>query len=1082
MATLLFVSPTGSDSWSGRIPDRNPAGTDGPFATLERARDAIRAMRASAGLPAGGVHVVLREGDYFRTGPFELGPEDSGTSRAPIRYVAAPRERVRLIGGRALAGFRPVADPAVLARLPPASRPHVLELDLRALGIADFGTYAPRGHGGGSALAALELFFDREPMTVAQWPKHSPLPNREFDRIAEVRGDRLVYTDDRPARWASHADVFLHGYFTLDWASTIARMVSIDAARKEITLDPPRAGHYGMRAGGRFHYFHVLDELSAPGEWYLDWTTGLLYFWPPAEPASGEALVSTLTDPLLRMQDVAHVSFEGLTLECTRGDGVTIDGGADLAIAGCELRNIGRDAVRIRGGLRHAVAGCEISRTGECGVRIEAGDRRTLTPCRHRVHNCHIHHIARGGWTYFGAVHIWMSCGVTVTHNRVHDHRHALLFFKGNDTTIAFNEFYNSTLESDDAGCFITGRDFTFQGNRILHNHIHHGGASGNWSSCTYGVMLDDCAGGTEFEGNVFERIDRAVFAGGGINSRAVNNVFVTCTPAVWFDERGASCRADHGERMVHVFMKEQFYAVKANEPPYATRYPHLDMVHDALQRGTGVLAKGGCVARNIVVGSEGPWLFTHWTEFPDYFEFHDNLVGEDPGFEDHALGIYALRPDSPAFARIGFAPIRFREMGLVRDALRPAIADVRTALEVVRPIGADGQPGRARLRIRNDGDVRASGVELVEFRLKRHGPGPAWVEVAYDVPPGHEAAYEFDVALPSALLQGCFDVYLIGRGHDIRPAWGAMPVAYSLDSRVEVLRPPVAGRRPAPGRVRLVVRHVGTDPVDQPIRVIAHPDGATVSGNGSVPCRLEPGQELVSEIDVDIPAAGGTEATPPVSRVVLTTAGANLKPGRGDAIVEYPLPLLPDGVEPADLDRALADEPAYPVAGVPLRAESGHIADVRLGVTAGAFALAGVVRDANVMATEMIWDGSCIEVFGCSPDRERLRGRFDEIPIGQVYLVPAAGDAPARAFRAVGQEAPPAPEIRFETEPAPDGYRFRALIPFGLLAVNPESRRFLFEIQVTTGLDADKRQRRANLFGSLAAYQESDRYAMAVF
>ena len=40
------VSPRGNDAWSGRLSD--PNATDGPFATLERARDAIRALRTDA--------------------------------------------------------------------------------------------------------------------------------------------------------------------------------------------------------------------------------------------------------------------------------------------------------------------------------------------------------------------------------------------------------------------------------------------------------------------------------------------------------------------------------------------------------------------------------------------------------------------------------------------------------------------------------------------------------------------------------------------------------------------------------------------------------------------------------------------------------------------------------------------------------------------------------------------------------------------------------------------------------------------------------------------------------------------------
>jgi hypothetical protein len=41
----FYVAPGANDAWSGLLPTPNAAKTDGPFATLERARDEIRARR-----------------------------------------------------------------------------------------------------------------------------------------------------------------------------------------------------------------------------------------------------------------------------------------------------------------------------------------------------------------------------------------------------------------------------------------------------------------------------------------------------------------------------------------------------------------------------------------------------------------------------------------------------------------------------------------------------------------------------------------------------------------------------------------------------------------------------------------------------------------------------------------------------------------------------------------------------------------------------------------------------------------------------------------------------------------------------
>src|SRR5262249_36514601 len=99
-AVEFFVSPKGDDTWSGRV--AIPGQNDGPFATLRRARDAVRALlkTSTERLP---VRVVLRGGTYFLDAVVEFGPEDSGTENAPVTYAAAPGEQVILSGGKRLA-------------------------------------------------------------------------------------------------------------------------------------------------------------------------------------------------------------------------------------------------------------------------------------------------------------------------------------------------------------------------------------------------------------------------------------------------------------------------------------------------------------------------------------------------------------------------------------------------------------------------------------------------------------------------------------------------------------------------------------------------------------------------------------------------------------------------------------------------------------------------------------------------------------------------------------------------------------------------------------------------------------------
>gem|GEM_PF-3263554 len=1063
----LFVSLEGDDAWSGRRPESGK--NDGPFATLERARYEIRALKA-AGLPEGGVTVFLRGGKYFRESAFTLTAEDSGTATAPIVYRAHPGEEVRLIGGREIGGFTK-PDTATLQRLPETARGHAVQVSLPALGITDYGAYVPRGHGGGSGNAALELFVNGRPLTPARWPNVS-LPNLGFETVKDSRDGKVVYTDERPRGWAAYDDIYLHGYFALDWASTIVKVVSLDPDTHEITVDPPGAGHYGVRPGGRFFYFNVLEELDEPGEWHLDRSTGLLTLWPPEPLEESEIIVSLLDGPLIELREVEHVSFIGLTLEAMRGDAVSITGGKDVSVVGCTLRNVGKDGVAIRGGLDHQVVSCDIFNTGECGVRMHAGDRVKLIPCNHRMHNCHLHHIAREGWTYFGAVELNETCGAVVSHNRMHDHRHALMCFRGNENIIEHNEFYNFTLEGDDCGCLYTGRKFDYQGNVVRYNWMHHAGDSGRNEWGSSGIYMDDGAGGTEIYGNIIHCVNKGVLAGGGTNTRIHDNIFAGCSPAIWFDERCVSARADRGETMVHGWMREQFFNVKADEAPYQAKYPHLDFVLDALRQGAGVPPLGSGVFRNVAVGSQGQWLATHWATYPDYFEFHDNLVDEDPGFADPAFGLFQLREDSPAYAKIGFERIPFEEIGLLKDEYRTAIENACTAIEIVEPVGAEGQPGRAMLRVRNAGDVPVEGVELIQLKLRRHGPGVACVEVPFRMAPGEEAAYEFAVALPAEHLQNLYEIYLFSRGERLRPCWTVMPLAYSLESRLELLAPVIAGIDSHPGKLRLTVRNMGKQAVKREVTVQSTPPAVFSDGN-SLHCRLEPGEEASIELAV---APEGRV----VSRLQLTTSGEGIKPTAAQAIVEYPLAPLPK-LPVRALESALSTEPCYPVKAAQGREAPAHLADLRFGLAGDCLAISGTVKDLRVAVTEMLWDGSCIEIYGASPDRELIGHVFGNIPIGQVYLTPACGDEPAKGYTFTDNAPHLAPDIQVSSRPVDGGYAIQALVPLKYLTVNPDADRFLFEAQVTTGFGDGVTQHRANLFGSKSAYQYSSRYALAV-
>ncbi|MBI3923278.1 MAG: hypothetical protein HY318_17790, partial [Armatimonadetes bacterium] len=105
-AEELYVATTGNDAWSGKLPNPNPQKNDGPFATLERAREELR-KRKAVGALKGGATVFVRGGMYELPRTFKVGVEDSGTAEGPVVYRSYQKEKPILIGGRKITGFEP---------------------------------------------------------------------------------------------------------------------------------------------------------------------------------------------------------------------------------------------------------------------------------------------------------------------------------------------------------------------------------------------------------------------------------------------------------------------------------------------------------------------------------------------------------------------------------------------------------------------------------------------------------------------------------------------------------------------------------------------------------------------------------------------------------------------------------------------------------------------------------------------------------------------------------------------------------------------------------------------------------------
>ena len=675
--TTLYVSPQGRDDWSGKLNKPNRAQTDGPFATLARARDAVRELKAQGGLPPGGVTVLVADGVYQQAQSLQLVAEDSGTAQCPITYRGMGKARPRLTGGCPVPpdAFTPLRDEAVLARLLPETRAHVVTADLKALGLTDLGQFPPRYRG---APAVPELFCNDERMTLARWP------NTGWATVAQIiesgsiprtgdkgaKGGIFTYSGDAPGRWRIADGVWLQGYWCFDWFDETIQIKSLDPQTKQIELAQPTV--YGVKQGNpsprRYRALNVLEELDSPGEYYLDRPAGKLYFWPPGKLAGARLVLSTLNAPLVQLKDASDVTFRGFTLEAGLGNGVDITGGEHNQVLACEVRNVRQLGINIASGTRHRVEACDIHDTGTGGVVLAGGDRKTLSPGGHEAVNNHIWRYSMHQLTYANAF-LCQGVGNRMAHNLIHDAPHQAIGVGGNDHLFEYNVVHHICTETDDCGAYYKGRNPSCRGNIVRYNFWHNiGSPMGHGNAAVY---FDDGDGGDSVIGNIFFRCGDpgkgsfgSVFSHGGFDLRAEDNIFLECQrplgSAPWSYKRYMD------------FLKDPMYRkllvedVDITSATYTQRYPELLGFLDMPETRPRVSKAARNVLAMCAAVSSGNW------QVPE----GDNwITNQDPGFVNAAQGDFRLKRDAAVFQQLpGFQPPPFAQMGLVKNELRPVL------------------------------------------------------------------------------------------------------------------------------------------------------------------------------------------------------------------------------------------------------------------------------------------------------------------------------------------------------------------------------------------------------------------------
>ncbi len=669
VASEFYVAPAGADA--------NPGTAAKPFATLERARDAIRAQQ-QAGPLAEPVTVWLRGGVYPLVKPVVFTPADSGAPGAPVTYASAPGEHAILSGGVRLTG--------TWTQTP--GKPF-WQLDV------------PRARDGKWNFHS--LFVNGQSRMRARQPNYGAKELRAEGR--EPGGDprqalRYLPGDVNPA-WSNPTDIDV--VLLCSWTPTIHRIKEIDAEKRVVRFfsSHNRAVDFWDR-NFRYYLSNVFEALDEPGEWYLNRHTGTLYYFPlPGEDlAQAEVIAPLMKSRMVEFAGdpaagkfVEHLNFRDLSFR-------HLDGDMDRYNGVYRQGHMYLDSALSARGLRHATfERCELAQLGEYALELADGCRAVT------VRQCHFWDLGAGalqlGVTDLGTlkaapgtaaagesacavsdlvidntcIHrlgtIWHGCyGIVnrfasrtqLTHNEIFDTHYTAIGldarwnWKGErysaGTVVAYNHLHHLGLrcQTDAAGVYQFGPLDTHIHHNLIHDTVAYPRGAG-----FAGIYLDEQSRGAVVEDNLVYNVDWFAY----FQHKGMDNVFRNNLGAFTRDGllgRGGlndTWKSNYMEAVRNVYVSSNAVALTRPWQP-GTKPPVLaSNMYYTLAPNTALTFMGKSFAAWQAEGQD-----------------KGSVVG-DPGCRNPAAFDFTLAADAPACRLIGFKPIdaEIRKAGLYGDA-----------------------------------------------------------------------------------------------------------------------------------------------------------------------------------------------------------------------------------------------------------------------------------------------------------------------------------------------------------------------------------------------------------------------------
>ena len=298
--------------------DKNPGTKEAPFNTLNRAiKQAREWRRLNWPEVAGGIYIRLEEGVYAQRNSLFLRPEDSGTPDSPTVICAVDGAHPVISGGVAVTGWkRGCNHPAV---------PEKLKQKIWS--------------------AEAPLIGNRRVETRQMWvnghkvQRAAQFPDGGLERMIDFNPEEQTITipvsqSVNPERLqnAGQLEMIVHQR----WAIAILHVKSIDAkdgqavvrfhepeSHLEFAHPWPQPVIGGEKGNSSFCLTNALELLDQPGEWFQEYPSGTIYYYPQAgeNMETAEVIIPAL-ETLVTIdgtlsRPVKHIQFNGITFAHT---------------------------------------------------------------------------------------------------------------------------------------------------------------------------------------------------------------------------------------------------------------------------------------------------------------------------------------------------------------------------------------------------------------------------------------------------------------------------------------------------------------------------------------------------------------------------------------------------------------------------------------------------------------------------------------------------------------------------------------------------------------------------------------------